>query len=245
MSKFNWRTAEWYKIPILGWSQYRVTVHKGTVYVLSLDYRGSTKPRLLKPKIATTGSRSFGNRYYHYLTTGQLVLIAILGKPKPNKNAVAEHKNGQINDDRPCNLKWGTFKSVGQSQIDRGTRPQGVACSQAICTAAEVRRIRKLRKRGWSIAAIAKETGHTQRIVYRIAANRTYRDLDYEPPILVQPRSNTKLTTTRVLRIHSLRTLGWSMSKIAFKLGISITSVWNVLNGKLCAYVKPPTMRAA
>jgi len=99
-----------------------------------------------------------------------LVADAYLG---PAKGRIVRHRNGDLQDPRLTNLKYGTQKENSADRYLHGTHGMGDNNSQAILTAKEARAIMQLKGK-LSQAEIAKRFGISRQAVSDIHTGKTW-----------------------------------------------------------------------
>lgn len=126
-----------------------------------------------KPRIM---NHSYGRRGYHRVTlrcdgkqstksVHSLVLTAFVG-PRP-VGGVCCHGNGDVNDNRVSNLRWGTHMDNERDKEIHGTQPRGMKHGNAKLTDDQVRKIREMARNGM--------TGKDIAVFFNISAdNATY-----------------------------------------------------------------------
>lgn len=133
-------------LPVPGYPGYEVS-EMGTVRTyLPLNGRGGLKasPRPVRQ------DKAKGKTYWrvNLLRDGkaeqrsvhQLVAEAFHG-PRP-KGMQVRHLNGNSQDNRECNVKWGTSLENAQDRVDHGTQVTGEAVAHSVLTQTQVDAIR-------------------------------------------------------------------------------------------------------
>lgn len=120
----------------------------GVILVLNVGYRGYVDTKLHKNGVKM----------------GKLVhrLVAEAFIPNPENKPVVNHKNGDKEDNRLCNLEWATYSENSQHAIDTGLTPipKGVASGKTTLTNEKVLAIcSELDKYERSQKSIAEEYG--------------------------------------------------------------------------------------
>jgi hypothetical protein len=101
------------------WSSKRMTGGKGNGPIFKIEEEPILKK---KPSIDRYGYhrvRISVNGKQSSIRVHTLVLLAFHG-PKPFKNAICRHLDGNKSNNQPNNLRWGTYKENAQDMIDHG-----------------------------------------------------------------------------------------------------------------------------
>lgn len=158
----------WKTIP--GFSDYEVST-MGEVR----SYKGD-KPRLMKLRIGSDGyprvTLQDDDGTKRVRRVHLLVADAYLG---PAKGRIVRHRNGDLQDPRLANLKYGTQKENSADRYLHGTHGMGDNNSQAILTAKEARAIMQLKGK-ISQVEIAKRFGISRQAVSDIHTGKTWAD---------------------------------------------------------------------
>jgi hypothetical protein len=138
--------------------------------------------RILKPdtnrgyprvQLCIDGKRE--HRLVHHL-----VLLAFVGRPADGQ--ICRHLNGVRDDNRPCNLAWGTHAQNSADRFTHGTVPLGEGHKRSKLTAAQVREIKKAISAGErSNKKIAKMFGVTGGAIGAIRHGTTWAHLTIGP----------------------------------------------------------------
>ncbi len=83
-----------------------------------------------------------GKKYYPMVH--RLVLLAFAGLPLPGHQS--RHRNGNKQDNRRRNLRWGTVTDNNRDRIRHGTIPRGENNKTAKLTVAAVQQIRRIHR---------------------------------------------------------------------------------------------------
>jgi hypothetical protein len=156
----------WKTIP--GFCDYEVST-LGEIRSLKGD-----EPRLMKLRIGSDGyprvTLQDDEGVKRVRRVHLLVADAYLG---PAKGRIVRHRNGDLQDPRLTNLKYGTQKENSADRYLHGTHGMGDNNSQAILTPREARAIMKLKGK-ISQAEIAKRFGISRQAVSDIHTGKTW-----------------------------------------------------------------------
>lgn len=132
------------------------------------------KGRVLSPVKAGAGYLTVALGTYRRDYVHRLVLEAFLG-PCP-EGEECRHLDGDPRNNRLDNLAWGTPEENSADKVRHGTHNQGERNPQARLTAAEVRRIRRLRAdQGLSLYKLADLFDVSPMTVCRVVNRKTWR----------------------------------------------------------------------
>jgi len=161
MHEGNCTNVEYRELDPLGFFGYRVG-NDGSIWTNSSGHWKRMKPG--------------GKRYLHVMLCpgrvtrgiGDLVLTLFVG-PRPVGMQVCHFPNKDINDNRLCNLRWGTAKSNQADRLIHGTNLRGDDCPASVLTSSQVIEIRKRYSMGGvTLKYLGEEYGVTKHAIFRV-----------------------------------------------------------------------------
>ncbi len=159
--------------PIEGWSDYRIDADGILWRMKSGRWRqimGSVQAAGHIKVALADGNGHRTNRYIH-----RLVLEAFRG-PCPD-GMECRHLDGNPQNNRLDNLRWGTRTENMADAIRHGTTNRGTRTNFAKLTDDDVIAIRELRRRGVHLKVIAAQFGIRPEHVWHIAVGRSWKHL--------------------------------------------------------------------
>ncbi len=105
----------------------------------------------------------------------RIVLTAFVG-PCPN-GMEGCHNDGNETNNKLSNLRWDTHINNEKDKIGHGTRLSGERIGNSKLKDDEVRKIRRLRDRGWSCPRLAKKFKVSTTMIYYIVNGKWWRDV--------------------------------------------------------------------
>jgi len=153
-----------------------------------------------------------------------LVSIAFHG-PRPHGKQVC-HNNGNKQDNRPSNLRWGTVKENSDDRLVHGTRPLGEKVVNSVLTEFDVCRARELKLQGMTAREISSFLGRKHGTIQDAISGRKWGHIKNVPPI----KSDHKKLSDVVFdeckkRIKS----GETIQSLALNFRITPGSIYNKL----------------
>lgn len=116
----------------------------------------------------------------HRWSVHQLILLAFVG-PRP-KGMVGCHNNGDHDDNRPENLRWGTPRSNAADRDRHGRTLRGERNPSAKLRRADVEEIRNELARGTQQKVIARRFGVNPSCIQKIASGESWGARRPDPP---------------------------------------------------------------
>lgn len=166
---------EWKEIP--GWPAYRIS-NDGRLQTCS--NHGGLATQIWKDKKPTVDADGYLRTSLHHrkrsVFTGihDLVLIAF-GGPRPPGKSMALHRNGNRQDNRIENLRWGFGDDNARDRDEHGNTARHERHGNAKLTWADVHEIRRLKEQGLvSVQQIATAFSVSKKCVLNIVHNRTW-----------------------------------------------------------------------
>jgi hypothetical protein len=104
-------------------------------------------------------------------------LIAITFIPNPKLLPESQHINGNRKDNRVVNLKWGNPKENALDREGHGNTMRGTKSPHAKLSPGAVRDIRKLRKQGKTLRALADQYNVSKKLILLVVQNKIWRDV--------------------------------------------------------------------
>ena len=157
-------------------------------YAVSVDGRVFSRPRVVTSsdgkKIPVCGGELQGSdrkdrviavhpKPLGCMNVGRVVLLAFRGQPPPGHECC--HNDGNHRHNFIGNLRWGTRAENLRDKIRHGTHKQGESVHFARLTEPEVSEIKRLRCRGWTLAALAGRFGVALNTIHYITAGKTWK----------------------------------------------------------------------
>lgn len=164
--------------PIIGFEdRYEVSNH-GNVRGFWYGGYKMKSPKLKKPQ------RNKNGYYYVILQNGKIMksfllhrlVLSTFDKPM-DRNIDCCHKNHNREDNRLCNLEWGTRKYNEFQKKLNGTTAMGEKNGKSKMTNEKVLQIRQLFSEGKSTNSIAKQLNLKQQNVWCICTKKTWKHL--------------------------------------------------------------------
>jgi DNA-binding CsgD family transcriptional regulator len=164
--------------------------------------------------------------------------------PRP-EGMVVRHRNGNNQDNRPENLRWGTPAENYADRDEHGKLPRGEAQHAAKLTDEKVRQIRSLLVQGARLRDIADQFGVAAATVSDIAQRRTWTHLPDDHPGWVyemdmpkgEKHTGARITDDGVRKARRLVAGGMSQQAVADLLGVSQSLISHIVRRKRWAHV--------
>lgn len=169
--------------PVVGYEGYYEVSNIGSVRSITRTIsRRDGKTQTLKSKIPTIlVSRGYKKVCLSKENTQKckfihrLVCQAFNGDGGDDK--VVRHLNGNKDDNRDINLRWGTDKENYEDLVSHGSEVLGERRGKFVITAADVLEVRRLHGLGYSAAGLARTYCVSRGAVRAIISNRTWKHL--------------------------------------------------------------------
>ncbi len=207
-------------------------------------YGKSKKLKRLRPspdKNGYLGLTLCKDKKRHDCQVHLLILLTFNG-PRP-VGLQARHLNGQNQDNRACNLKWGTQSENSNDKRIHGTMPYGDKHPNAKLNAQQIEQLRLEAKEGRPLNKLARDFGLGESTVGRIVHGTTH-------PLTTGPRLGriirvgekhhlTSLTEKQVIALRKEREeQHTSYPKLAKKYTVSSETVRRIILRKTWAHVR-------
>lgn len=208
------------------------TVMCGIIQKLSPSLRGPGKYHAVT--LHYNGRKA--QRYVHQL------VLETYDTYRPD-NLQCRHLDGNNQNNRVENLKWGTAWEQAQDKILHGTVNKGSRNGQSKLTEESVREIKSLLNSGSTTEQLADKFGVSGATINRVASNAIWSHVDL-PPCEARSRycrgdssPNSKLSEQQVLEILERLKAGERYLDIAAVYGISGGLVGHIAKGRAWSHV--------
>lgn len=152
----------------------------------------SGAPKLLKPYVSRH-KKGYPQVYirqpsgkWRHLKQHTLVALAFHG-PRPSQLPVTRHLNGIKTDNRPENLRYGTYEENGDDKVRLMEGCRGSSHRMAVLTEAKVAQIKSALAAGGTAKEIAKTFGISPSKVSSLWTGRSWRHVPDPPSIRGSP----------------------------------------------------------
>lgn len=165
--------------PVTGWQDVYEVSSRGRLRRLKAS-PGTRAGRIVKAsqnhgEYVTAVLRDSGRHTTRYVH--QLVAEAFCG-PRPTRQHEVRHLNGLKDDNRACNLAWGTRKENMADSQRLGQTAVGSRVGSSKLTEAQVRKIKQLLREGWCPACVARRFFVQPNIIVCIRRNKTWKHVN-------------------------------------------------------------------
>ncbi len=156
------------------------------------------------------------------------VLTAFVG-PRPAGHQ-CRHLDGDPNNNKLSNLKWGTRKENAADMRKHGNTPGWLTDEQVL-------KIRRRRADGEKLTVLAKEFGVSTAAISSCCLGNSYAHL----PLAEDPNARRKprLTREQILEIRRLAVAGRSLRSISAAVGVARSTVASIANRNSKYHLKP------
>ncbi len=199
-------------LPIPGWEDEYEVSDLGRVR--SLERLVETSDGRLHPvrgRVLNPSRRAGGYRYVNLKRPGVcekrsvhlLVLLAHVG-PRPDGQET-RHLDGNPENNRLDNLKYGTRVENAADKVRHGTLPLGERCGTSVLTREEVQQARRIYASGRTLAEVARELDVGLCTIHDIISGRTWSHLEPEgvprvrrppPKRSISPETRAKISAS-------------------------------------------------
>jgi len=174
---------EWRPVPIELFSQeYEVSSLGRVRRAKNSGYRNAWKAgRFLslnsRSKYGHVRVNLYKQNTMHATHVHTIVAIAFIG-PKPTPTHEVRHLNGDATDNRAANLAWGSSKDNTNDSRKHGTFVEGEKHPHAKITEEQVKKIRALRKQGYTTVDLAKMFGVGRQRIGKICRRLAWKHVE-------------------------------------------------------------------
>lgn len=227
----------------------RPSLRSDELWLTSDGYAIGARGRRLKGNPHTTGGYihvGYKDKQGRRKTAALHVLICeAFHGPRP-AGMVVRHRNGDNQDNRPENLRWGTPAENYADRDEHGKLPRGEQQHAAKLTDEKVKEIRSLLVQGERLRDIADRFGVAATTVADIAQRRTWMHVPDEHPEWKyeadmpkgQQHTGARMTDDGVRKARRLVALGMSQQAVADQLGVSQSLISHIVRRKRWAHVE-------
>lgn len=172
-----------------------------------------------------------------------VLVLTVFGSPCP-PGLECRHLDGIPNNNCLENLAWGTHKENSADMVSHGHTSKGEKHHAAKLTLDKAKEMRRLRRKGATIAALAERFGVSSPTAHRVVQGRTWTDAFGEGEsreVLSEMRRTTtlkgsnnpksKLSETDVREMMPLLDR-LSLNEIAERFGVNFSTVSKIKTGK-------------
>jgi hypothetical protein len=167
----------------------------------------------------------------------RLVLEAFVGPCPPGMESC--HINGRSDDDRLCNLRWGTPLENAEDKRRHGTNLHGESSPAAKATERQVVHVCELLQAGFTPWQVARQAGVGLNIVYGVRSRRYWTHVGerYHFPRLTEIPNRScgpfnwraVFTAEQVREIRRRRAAGDDPKSLAQEYGVKAVTIYRVL----------------
>lgn len=190
-------------------------------------------PRKMKGRIIRPRKHKFGywivtlsaNNHRYTRTVHKLVAEAFYGL-RENKDIVIRHLNGNCEDNRVENLRYGTQKENMQDAMKQGTVESGEKRYNAKFDNKTIKKIKKDLILGATTRQIQDKYGMPQSQVGKILAGRIWAKVGL---LVTAPKKCVFLTNEQKKKVLELRNTGLTYKEIAKTFGCSKNQIFNIV----------------
>ena|GEM_PF-2439840 len=165
-----------------------------------------------------------------------VIVLKVFVGPPPTPKHQSCHWNGVRNDNRPCNLRWGTVKSNHADMVRHGTQPTGEDVWNAILTEEQVVQIRERYHNGEHSSELATEFNVSPYSIINVVSGKFWKlaggPIKAPGAIRGFRVKGYKLSSEDVRKIRDLARSGKNSSEMSRIFGASAGHIRDIVSGR-------------